>query len=218
MNSKFLLCIFFFCFIASHPIENNLSIMIESLQTIKPPLANNLVKNIQSSGSVKADAFDVSDLNTRFASKYHDLPEEIENKFKAITLVDSIEYETFLFEYKTPQGSLIEYVGAARRDGSLVQIAWITCSSKGDVIQPVTLVQQRKCKSKMLFWKKCKNVEKQVPRGLNLDELNIVEQTIRADAYDYLKRNFSGLVNNMNIILDSAIENNKSKKGFLVLL
>jgi hypothetical protein len=212
MNSKIILFLFFFCFIASiatiastrsNPLESNLYILIESLQTIKPPLADGLISDIHSRALVKADAFDVSEIDTRFASEYHDLPPEIENKFRAIAFVKSVDFKTFIFEYKTPEGYLIEFVGAARRDGSLVQIAWIRCLSMGDVIKPITIVKGKK-----------------VRRGLYLDELSMVEESLRASAYNYLTTNFAQLIQNMNSILVTATQNSKvnkqSKKGLLV--
>jgi len=153
------------------------------LAATMPSNANNYARNIRSYGDFNADSFEVNQLDQIFGK--HKFQPQIAEKFKAIVFAKAVVFQTFCLSIAGVTASLNEFIGAARNVNGKVDIAFINVNSLADLVQQYNSVKERKCK-KILFWKKCHDEWKNVPRGLTPSEINIVTTALRANAYQHL--------------------------------
>jgi hypothetical protein len=90
------------------------------------------LENIKIEGDIILDTFDLPELEDRL-TKVHFLPEEIKNLIRGIVFTETTVFHTFVFEISHWEGHLIEYVGAAKNTKGVVEIAYVSVSSRGEV-------------------------------------------------------------------------------------
>jgi hypothetical protein len=154
--------------------------------------AGSLITNINSNGDFITARIKVNELQNVLQSQYK-LPNQVVEKFKGIVFARQVTFQSFCLVLGGGSGYLEEFIGVARNINGNVEIIFLKVSSSGNLITQYTKVTERICHRIFFFFKKCKNYDRYVPRGLNVDEINKITGSLRWHAYSYLLNKVNSL-------------------------
>jgi hypothetical protein len=167
---------------------------INSLAESHPSGSELYLKNIKTDGDIILDTFDESEIEDRF-NKVHPLPQEVKDKFSGIIFADTTVFQSFIFEISNNNGQLTEFVGAARNSNGKIEIAYVSVSSKGEMVQQYYSYKYEECTYFLFVFKtNCRDKYRYTPRGFNSEELKFIESSLRAAAYTHLKNLSKNLI------------------------
>lgn len=172
------------------------------LPTDVPKNAGDYISDIKSYGKINAESFDVSQIDEILLTKLQ-IPDKAYTKFKNILFSKEIHFQTFSFSTILNQGSLTEFIGTARRNGSIADIAYAYITTIGNIKMPCQNIEKKKCWKVLFLFNKCETIIECIPRGMIAHEIDIVMEALRADGYRYAVQQ----LNDHPLVLTSFDEN-----------
>ena len=117
----------------------------------------------------------------------HNFPDKTINKFKAIKYSkNTISYETFEFSYNKARTKIGNVFGVATKlDDNYVYFAYVKGEANAKAIIQFNSIPYRHC-SRFLFFKSCETRHRREKRGFNYNELQIIENALKAKFYETL--------------------------------
>ena len=140
MHSYLFYCIFFLSLYRFHSqsltssqqMISALQAEIQKIAASTPSNAGTYVNNVISQGIFNSDSFDVSQTQQILSVKLQ-LPQVAIDKFKNIIFSESLTFQTFTASLTNQVALLSEFIGAARRVGTIAEVAFIKVSSSGSL-------------------------------------------------------------------------------------
>jgi len=167
-------------------LAENLNKEFAKLALTYPSGWENYFKNINSRSQIKLDKFKLKDFDYRL-NKIHRFNPQVISNFQSIIWEEYTIFKTFSFSIKETKSDFSEYIGAGRIINDLVEIAYFQIDTTSN-LKPV-FKEVEKTNSKKVFFntKYEKVIEKQI-RKYNLEENELILQTLKARSYEELHR------------------------------
>ncbi len=123
-------CLRFQSLTSSQEMISALQAEIQKIATSAPSNADTYVNNVNSQGNFNTDSFDVSQTQQILSVKLQ-LPQVAIDKFNNIIFSESLTFQTFTASLTNQVALMSEFIGAARKVDTIVEVAFIQVSSSG---------------------------------------------------------------------------------------
>jgi len=165
-------------------IFNNLREQAKKYIKKYPSGLSKLITNLASTTSIKLDQVPISSIDS--LKQTHNLPNDIITKFKGIKYSKEISFELFTFKHIKSNTNIENIFGVVTRlDLDQIFFAYVRGNAKAKAITQFNTVRVKKC-HKILFVKKCRHTNRKVKRGINANELEIIQSGLMAKFYETL--------------------------------
>ena len=117
----------------------------------------------------------------------HNFPDKTINQFKAIKYSkNTISYETFEFSYDKARTKIGNVFGVATKlDDDYVYFAYVKGEANAKAIIQFNSIPYEDC-TRFLFFKSCETKHRREKRGFKINELQIIENALKAKFYETL--------------------------------
>ncbi len=173
--------------LCTNELATNLDIEFQKIASNYPSNWKDYFYKIESKVQLKLDKFPKNELDRRLMI-IHRFKKDVVTNMRSIVWEDYTIFKTFSFSVADYKSGYFEYIGAARVINNLVEIVYIEIESRAD-LKPLTVpTVTRECRTFFLFLRTCDDVRISVPRGYTLGELDILQQSLKANSYEYLHK------------------------------
>ena len=158
----------------------------------------NNIKNIQGTTSVVTDTLKITEID--IIKQKYELPDKVADLMKAIAFSQSTSIKSFDYLFNDNTSKMREFVGALYKSGNVVHFAYIKTEVSGSLLPKYENVSYQDCWW-FLFFKFCKTKYRNIQRGYNLAEINVVKAALRAQAYQNINNKIHFFKDDTQLVL-----------------
>jgi hypothetical protein len=183
---------------------------IEHLRIPYPQGTEYLIADIKSGANYISQNFPLKELENKMTE--NNFSDELKNKLRSIIWTETITFQGFTYSQMLFFGLMVEVAGVVRKLKNDVDLFYYVTQTISFTKPQKTTIKSKKCIT-IFGWQElyCWPEYKEVPRGLYINEINMISDAMKSKSYDAILE----LLNSQTNLLFLNNENNDSVLGYL---